>query len=157
MRILIDGDSCSRLNTTEQIAKKYKLECHIYCDTKRIIESDYSKVHIVDFGHDSTDFALANNCKCGDIVITNDSGLAALVLSRNAFALNCHGKEYTKNNIMTYLNSRHIRKNVSRKSNRKQVRGSLQYDNTPRPFGKVLVHIIKKHRKGALNETNSSI
>lgn len=146
MKILIDGDSCSRLNITEQIAKKFDLECHIYCDTKRIINSEYSEIHIVDFGHDAADFALANNCNRGDIVITNDSGLAALVLSRNAFALNCHGKEYTKNNIMTYLNSRHIRKNVSRKTNRKQVKGSLQYDNTARPFDKLLIHIIKRNK-----------
>ena len=147
MKILIDGDSCSKLNTIETIAKEHNIPCHIFCDTKRIIESDYSEIHIIDCGTDAVDFALVNKCQKNDIVITKDSGLAALALSRNAFALNCYGQEYTKNNIMTYLNSRHIRSTESHKTNRKQVKGTLKTANNNIPFYVTLNNIITKGNK----------
>lgn len=107
--------------------------CHIYCDTHRSLESSYSEVHIVDQGRDSADFTIVNKCKCNDIVITNDSGLAAMVLAKQGIAINTHGVEYTTHNIMTYLNRRYVRKHEAKKTNRNQVRGMDSYQrNKPK-------------------------
>lgn len=123
MKILIDGDACSVTKTTENIAMKNNIECHIYCDSTRIITSDYSDVHIVEKGLDSTDFAIVNSCCKGDVVITNDAGLAALILSKKGFALSTYGVEYTDKNIMSFLNRRYIYKSAKRKTKRDQVKG----------------------------------
>ena len=86
MKILVDGDSCNVIPTIEKLAKNKKIECHIFFDTNRIIESDYSILHVIDKGVDSVDFAILNNCEYGDIVVTKDGGLAArgLVLGDTA-------------------------------------------------------------------------
>lgn len=120
--ILIDGDACSVITKTEQLAKKYNIPCHIYCDTHRILDSNYSEIHIVDHGRDSADFAIVNKCGKNDIVITNDSGLAAMVLAKQSIAINSKGFEYTKQNILSLLTSRHIRSHEVRKTNRNQVK-----------------------------------
>ena len=128
MKIFIDGDACSVTAITEQIASANSIECHIYCDTAHIIDSDYSQVHIVDKGSNAVDFAILNNCGRNDIIITNDSGLAALALAKNCYALNCSGVMYTNRNIMSFLNRRYLRQDAKRKSHRDQVNGMRSCD-----------------------------
>lgn len=125
MKILIDGDSCSAIKTVEDIAREYDVPCHIYCNTSAVVDSNYSQLHIVEKGPDSADFAIVNNCETNDIVITNDSGLAAMVLSKRGQPMTARGMLYTNNNIMAFLNTRYTNSNARRKSNRKQVHGSL--------------------------------
>ena len=144
MQILIDGDACNKIAITEKIAQSNKIPCHIYCDTSRIIETTYAEVHIVDACRDSADFAILNKCRHNDIVITNDSGLAAMVLAKRAFALNSHGFEYTDANIMTYLNKRHMRKHTASKTNKKQVKGVMKATTPRLPYSKLLQTLIHK-------------
>lgn len=144
IKILIDGDSCRVLRKVEHIAKSKNIDCHIYCDTNRIIDSDYSQLHIVDKGRDMADFAIANNCCPNDIVITNDSGLASLVLSRQGFALSSYGVEYTKENILSFLTTRHIRSYEQARTKRHQVKGNLTHKDESHPFGKQLSSLINK-------------
>ena len=130
MMILIDGDACGVINVTERLAKEMNIPCHIYCDTSRMLESSYSEIHIVDKGRDSADFAIINKCTSNDIVITNDSGLATMVLAKNGIAINAKGFEYTTHNIMSYLTKRYIRQHESKKLNRNQVHGMNMRDKT---------------------------
>lgn len=148
MKILIDGDACNVINTTEYIAKTKDIECHICCDTNHLLESDYSEIHIVDSRKDSADFYILNKCDKFDIVITNDSGLAAMVLAKHAYAVNSHGFEYTNENINSYLNSRYIRSFVARKSNRQQVKGAYMPSHKKQSYSQILNHVITKSKKG---------
>ena len=70
MKILIDGDACPVIKIAENIAKDFKIECEIFCDTCHVIKSNYSKITITGQGSDAADFKLINSCKSGDIVIT---------------------------------------------------------------------------------------
>ena len=124
MRIFIDGDSCSIIQTTETIAKQYDIECHIYCDTKRILESDYSKVHIVDYGPDAVDFAIIKECGEGDIVITNDTELASIALVRHSIVINSKGIRFTRENLTPFLAGRYLRYKEARRTGKKQVKKS---------------------------------
>ena len=112
MRILIDADGCPVVDITLKIARERNIECHIFCDTCHIFEKEGAETHIVPKGSDSTDFALANFAKSGDIVITQDYGLASMVLSRGALCINQDGNEYTSNNIDGLLFYRHTAKKV---------------------------------------------
>ena len=122
MKILIDGDNCNNIKTIERIAKEFNIGCHIYANYCRNVESDYSEIHIVDCTRDAADFAIINNCNVGDIIITNDSGLAAMVLSKNGIPIKTNGMEFTKSNIMRYLNSRYMTEKEKRRTNRDQIR-----------------------------------
>ena len=84
MKILIDADGCPVVKQTIEI------EVIVFCDTSHIINSDYAKTVTVSKGADSVDFALVNQVSRGDIVVTQDYGLSAMVLSKG-------GKPITQN------------------------------------------------------------
>ena len=112
MRILIDADGCPVVNETIKVAHKFNLESIIFCDTSHNFDEKNIKVIVVSKGIDAVDFAILNNIDKGDIVITQDYGLASLVLSRNSYAINQSGMVYTNENIDELLYSRYISKKM---------------------------------------------
>ena len=106
MRILIDADGCPVTGIAVRIAKQYGIGCTIICDTAHRIEHDVAETIIVDKGADSADYRLVNLVHAGDLVITQDYGLAAMCLSRKAVVLNQDGKQYTEDNISGLLEFR---------------------------------------------------
>ena len=63
-------------------------------------------------GVDSVDFALINNLKKEDIVITQDYGLAAMAINKASYVINQNGMIYSNDNIDKLLYSRHISKKI---------------------------------------------
>ena len=112
MRILIEADACPVVNETIKVAHKFNLESIIFCDTSHNFDEKNIKVIVVSKGIDAVDFAILNNIEKGDIVITQDYGLASLVLSRNSYAINQSGMVYTNENIDELLYSRYISKKM---------------------------------------------
>ena len=147
MKILIDGDACSRIAVTERIAKQKRIPCHIYCDASRNIESNYSKVHIVDIGTNSADMAIIKHCDKGDIVITNDTSLAAMALARTPFVMNNYGQEFTTNNIMCLLTAKYIRQTSMRKTGKRPTKQTQELYGKAKKhasFAQTLNTLIKK-------------
>lgn len=114
MKILIDADGCPVIKITEKIAVERSIPCIIVCDSAHMFKSEYCKVITTDTGADSTDMLLINMTDNGDIVITQDYGLAAMCLAKSARALNQNGLIYSENNIDSLLFSRHAGKKARR-------------------------------------------
>lgn len=112
MKILIDADGCPVVNTAVAIAKEFNIKCMIICDTSHIFNNDYAEVITVSKGTDSVDFELVNIAEKGDIVITQDYGLAAMCLARNAKPINQNGMIYNENNIESLLFARYTAKKI---------------------------------------------
>ncbi len=112
MKILIDADACPVTRIAAEIAKVYGKECILFCDTSHKIDIDGAATVIVDTGADSTDFALVNRANKGDICITQDYGLASICLAKNAFVINQNGLEYTDENIVYLMETRHSAKKL---------------------------------------------
>lgn len=112
MKILIDADGCPVVKISVSIAKEYNIECIIVCDTAHVFDDDYAKTVMVSKGADSADFALVNMVQKGDIVITQDYGLATMCMARNALPINQNGMTYNENNIDSLLMSRYISKKI---------------------------------------------
>ena len=110
MKIFVDADACPVVRIVEIIAKKYEVSVILLCDTNHILSSDYSEVMIVGAGADAVDFKLISLCHKGDIVVTQDYGVAAMALGKNAYAIHQSGKWYTDENIDQLLMERHIAK-----------------------------------------------
>ena len=55
--------------------------------------SDYSEIKVVGAGADAADLALVNSLKKGDIVVTQDYGVAALALAKGAYAMHQRSEE----------------------------------------------------------------
>ena len=107
MKILIDADGCPVVKRTTQIAKENNIEVVIFCDTSHIISSGYAEVVTVSKGADSVDFALVNKVKSGDIVVTQDYGLAAMVLSKGGRAITQNGMIISDSNLGLLLTTRY--------------------------------------------------
>ena len=113
MTILIDADGCPVVDLTLQMAAKYNVPVPILCDIAHQIQRDGAHTLTFDKGSDSVDFALVNRVHPGDLVITQDYGLASMCLVRHARVLNQNGLEYTPENIDGLLFRRHENKSSS--------------------------------------------
>ncbi len=118
MKIFIDADGCPVVDITVRTAKRYGIECIIICDTSHSIHREGVKTIIVDKGADSADFRLVNLVSDCDIAVTQDYGLAAMCLSKNAIVLNQDGKRYTEENISGLLEFRAISAKIRRSGGR---------------------------------------
>ena len=105
-----------------RIAKKYHTDCLILCDTAHVFEKDGATTLTFSKGADSVDYALINRVLPGDIVITQDYGLAAMCLAKNATIINQDGREYTNGNIDALLLARHTAKKIRNAGGR--IKGS---------------------------------
>ena len=112
MKILIDADGCPVVKLTCEIAFKYGIECKIISDTSHIFNIEGVETISVSKGSDSVDFYLVNLIKAGDIVVTQDYGLAAMCLAKNACVLNQNGIIFDDSNILSLLNNRHTSKKL---------------------------------------------
>ncbi len=111
-RILIDADGCPVVDETVALARRFGASCLILCDTAHRFEKPGAQTLIFSKGADSVDFALVNLVQPGDIVVTQDYGLAAMCLARTARVLNQNGMTYTADNIDGLLLARHTAKKI---------------------------------------------
>lgn len=112
MTIFIDGDGCPVVDITIRLAAEAKVACIIICDTAHIFEKHGAKTITVSKGNDSVDFILVNMVEKGDIVVTQDYGLAAMCLARGAVPISQNGMVYNDGNIDSLLMQRHAAKKI---------------------------------------------
>ena len=144
-KILVDADACPVVNIIENIAKEYSIPCELFCDTNHVLFSDYSEVRIVGAGADAVDFKIVNSAMSGDVVVTQDYGLAAMVLSKKAYAIHQSGKWYTDENIGEMLEQRALAKKLRRATGKHHMKGpSKRTADDDKRFEESLRNLIKK-------------
>ena len=89
MQIFVNADACPVVGIIETIAEKYNIPTTLMCDTNHILYSNYSEVIVVGAGTDAVDYKLISICHKGDIVVSQDYGVAAMALARGAYAMRC--------------------------------------------------------------------
>lgn len=107
MKLLIDADGCPVVDIAVTLCKKHHIPCLLLCDTAHEFHREGADTLMFDKGADSVDYALANRVVPGDVVVTQDYGLASLCLARKARVLHQNGWEYTPDNIDALLLLRH--------------------------------------------------
>lgn len=112
MRILIDADGCPVVDLTVRLAVKHGRECIILCDTAHEFNREGAKTMVVEKGADSVDFKIVNLVAKDDIVVTQDYGLAAMCLAREAIPLSQNGMIYNEKNIDQLLFTRYVSKKI---------------------------------------------
>ena len=123
MRILVDADACPVVKLIEQTAKRYEVEVVLFCDTNHVLYSEYSTVRTIGAGADAVDFALTAECRKGDVVVTQDYGVAAMILSKGAYGLHQSGMRYTNENIDRLLAERKMKKKARMSRAKHHVKG----------------------------------
>ena len=123
MKIFVDADACPVVGIVEELAKKYTILVTLLCDTNHVISSDYSEVIVVGAGADAVDYKLISMCHKGDMVVSQDYGVAAMALGKGAYAIHQSGKWYTNENIDQMLMERHLNKKARRASQKNHLKG----------------------------------
>ncbi|MDO4943289.1 MAG: YaiI/YqxD family protein [Lachnospiraceae bacterium] len=123
MRIFVDADACPVIGIIERLAKKYDVPVTLLCDTNHVLVSDYSEVNVIGAGADAVDYALIGLCSKGDIVVSQDYGVAAMALGKGAYAIHQSGKWYTNENIDQMLMERHLAKKARRATKKNHLKG----------------------------------
>ena len=123
MQIYVDADACPVVDIVEKTAIKYQIPVTLLCDTNHVLTSGYSEVIVVGAGADAVDYKLISLCHRGDIVVSQDYGVAAMALGKGAYAIHQSGKWYTDENIDQMLMERHLKKKARRASQKKHFKG----------------------------------
>ena len=108
-KVIVDADACPRacLQVLQKHQKSHKYRLLTVASVDHCIKNS---VHImVGQGADAADLAVMNNTSAGDIVVTQDWGLAALVLGKGACALSPSGRIYSEQNMDFLLEERFLK------------------------------------------------
>lgn len=107
LSIYIDADGSPVVDDTIAIAYEFDVPVVIVADYAHQFHRDDAQVILVDQGKDSVDFLILQKAQKNDIVITQDYGLAALLLAKQVIVLHHNGFKFTQQNIDELLTQRH--------------------------------------------------
>lgn len=111
MKIIIDADASPVKDVAIDLAREFGLEVVLVSSvshhSNKALPDFVSHVY-VDSGADAADYKVVALARDGDVVITQDYGLAALLLPKGCVVVHHMGFEYTDKNIDQMLESRHF-------------------------------------------------
>lgn len=118
MKIVVDADACPKsvLQTALELGRLYHIPVWTVASFHHQIESD-NHIMVGDAPQEA-DIRVVNLTVPGDVVITGDLGLAAMVLGRGAVAINPAGFEYRADRIWFQLEEREIKARLRRAGGR---------------------------------------
>ncbi|MGX7106994.1 YaiI/YqxD family protein [Hutsoniella sourekii] len=131
-RLLIDGDGCPVVREVIQLAEEFKRPVVIITDYAHYSEKifpDWVDHELVDMGSDAADFRIFQLADPGDILITQDYGLASLLVGKIR-VVHHSGKEYTADNLPRLLEQRHHAQMMRRSGH--HTKGPRQFTNQDR-------------------------
>lgn len=129
MRVVIDADACPVTDIALGICREREIPCLLVFDTSHFFNKEGAQCLIVDKGADSADLKISNTVSRGDIVITQDYGLAAMCLGKGAKVLNQNGLIFSDKNIENLLYSRFINKKIRQSGQRTKGPSRRTADN----------------------------
>ena len=127
MKLLVDADACPVKEIIIETGKKFSLPVWMFTDTCHQLEMEDAVVHIVDKAKDSADFALVNAGSKGDIAVTQDYGLASMLLGKGIFPIHPNGFCFDDSNIDRLLFDRYL---STKQRHQKKFRGSKFHPRT---------------------------
>jgi uncharacterized protein len=114
VKIIVDADGCPKgvLQSCLQQGKQRQIQVWTVANYHHQIESDH---HItVDGASQEADMKVVNMTDKEDLVVTQDWGLAALILGKGARCLHPSGREYQNNTIDFMLEERDLKARLRR-------------------------------------------
>jgi uncharacterized protein len=118
MKIIIDADACPKavLNICLKLGHQFDIQVWTVASFNHNIESDYHT--IVDGAPQETDLKVINLAEKGDIAVTQDWGLAAMLLGKKVRSLSPAGREFLLETIDFMLEEREAKAKFRRSGGR---------------------------------------
>ncbi len=143
--LYIDADACPVTREALAVARRHKVSTVLIANATQNLGrySDRPGVECVQVsgGRDAADFAIVERLEPGDVVVTGDIGLAAMVLGRDAHAISPRGRTYSRTTIDMELAVRHAEQ-VHRRSGGRTKGPSPFLDEDRERFAEVLERVI---------------
>lgn len=149
MKILVDADACPKgvLQVCISVGHRFHIQTWTVASFNHNIASDHHVV--VGNASQEADMKVVNLTEAGDIVVTQDWGLAAMVLGKKARCLNPAGREYKEDNIEFLLEEREAKAKFRRAGGRtKGPKKRVEADD--RKFAFLLETILVQHSEAGV-------
>lgn len=146
MKILVDGDACPAKEIIRALALQFNIEVHIYVDSSHYFQDDFFQIHVVSKGKDAVDIALINFMEKGDLIITQDYGVATMALTKTPFAVNPLGFLYSATNIDELLFKRHISQKARRSGHYASSKNKKRSTENDQNFHDLLLRILQTNQ-----------
>jgi uncharacterized protein YaiI (UPF0178 family) len=144
MRIFVDADACPVKDSIIEVAQRFEIPIYMVCSLSHISHfGDAVESIIVDNVSEAADMAITNKTKKGDLVVTQDYGLAAMVLGKGCVALHHNGFMYTNDNIEELLFKRHLHAKIRRGGGKHKGPKAFTQEDKDR-FKELLTDVLKK-------------
>ena len=143
MRLLIDGDACPDRQKVIELALHYGVEVLLFIDFAHVIEDERIQIIMCEVGKDSVDQMILSYLQEGDLLISQDYGLASILIDKIFGIINPSGFRYTKWNIDTLMFQRHM--SAKERASGKRTKGpKKREDNQDKIFREILEQIVKQ-------------
>ena len=108
-RILVDADACPVRKEVSRLAGRRGIEVVYFANTAQMFRTmSNERIVTVSDQPDAADFAMVNECREGDIAVTDDVPLASMLVPRGVVALSSRGKQYRADQMPGRLALRHV-------------------------------------------------
>ncbi|WP_164821397.1 YaiI/YqxD family protein [Paenibacillus koleovorans] len=141
-RIVVDADACPVKREIVEAARIAEAEVVMVASYDHRLEAlDRVSIVQVDRSDQSVDLYIANHLRAGDILVTQDFGLATIGLAKRSIVLSNRGQRYTDQTIGFLLESRH--ESAKRRRNGKHSKGPKPFtDDDRRSFLQSLTKVL---------------
>ena len=108
--IIVDADACPVKKEIAAAARMYGMPVIMVSSYDHLLQAEEGVQTVqVDRSDQSADLYIANHIAKGDVVVTQDYGLAALALSKSCSVISNRGRLYTDQDIDFLLDTRHVK------------------------------------------------
>lgn len=146
MKVIIDADACPVKDIVAKETKDKKIEVVLVSSlshfSSKELDSHVRAVY-VDAGPDAADYKIVQLAEAGDVIVTQDYGLASLLLPKECKVLHHTGFEYNKMNMDHMLETRHMSSVIRRGGGRTKGPKALSKEDKNaflKLFNKQLLH-----------------
>lgn len=132
MKVIIDADACPVKDIVTKETREKNIDVVLVSSlshfSSRELDSHVKAVY-VDAGPDAADYKIVQLAEAGDIIVTQDYGLASLLLPKGCTVLHHTGFEYNKMNMDHMLETRHMSSIIRRGGGRTKGPKALSQDD----------------------------
>lgn len=153
-KILIDADACPVKQLVRAEAQKRGIPLIMVADDSHLIQDDYATVVTVSQGADAADYKLIGLTAPGDLVVTQDYGVASMALGKGAAAISNEGLIFTADNIDRLLFERHIGRRL-RQTGRKSPKNRPRSPADNQRFLQALISILEQETNSVEKEVHA--
>ncbi len=113
MKIYLDADGAPWRDLVIERANRHGVTVVVVADYSHVLSlGNGAERVVVDDGRDAADFAIVNRVQEGDLVITQDVGLASLILPKGAAVISPRGFEFIEDSMGVRLTRRWLHSKI---------------------------------------------